>query len=457
MANPRWLFLVTAIAESVTGLALVVLPDRVLALLLGSEHAAPETLLVGRLAGAALLAIGIACWWARDDRGGSAQLGLAVGLLIYNLAATALLVWAAVGLQLVGVLLWPAVGLHTAATIWCGLVWIGQRVRLNAVIPNGDDTADFHRKEEPMRLRMWWLLAAPAVLLALVAQQAPAQEKNLQAEAALLKKAESFVAAFHNGDAKALAGHWSTDGDYTNQTGKTLKGRDAIEKAFTGLFAENKGLKLRIDSLSLRFITPDVAIEDGLTSVLPPDGGPPSRARYTIVHVRRSGEWYLSSVRDAPYAPPGNHEHLAELEWLVGEWVDANAKGETARIAYQWGENQNFLIGEFTTTFKQFAIGGGTHRIGWDPANKQIRSWTFEVDGGFGGGLWTRAGEQWTIQSSATLKDGKKMTASGILKRVNPDTMTLEFRDRTIDGQPTEAAKMLTFKRVNGTAAANGR
>ena len=45
---------------------------------------------------------------------------------------------------------------------------------------------------------------------------------------------------------------------------------------------------------------------------MPPDGAPPSRARYTIVHVQRDGEWYLSSVRDAPYAPPNNHEHLPE-------------------------------------------------------------------------------------------------------------------------------------------------
>ncbi len=228
-----------------------------------------------------------------------------------------------------------------------------------------------------MRTRLLWMPVATMLLAGLACQPAAGQEKNSEAEAALLKKAESFVAAFHKGDAKAVAAHWTADGDYTSQTGKTMKGRDAIEKAFTGLFADNKGLKLRIDSLSLRFITPDVAVEDGVTAVLPPDGAPPSRARYTIVHVKRDGEWYLSSVRDAPLAPPSNREHLAELEWLVGESAETGAKGETARIVYQWGENQNFLIGEFTTTHKQFAIGGGTQRIGWDAGNKTIRSWTF--------------------------------------------------------------------------------
>jgi uncharacterized protein (TIGR02246 family) len=297
------------------------------------------------------------------------------------------------------------------------------------------------------------------MLLGLAAAQAAAQDKNPQAEAAILKKAESFVAAFHKGDAKALAGHWTPDGDYTDQTGKHLKGRDTIEKAFAGFFADNKGLKLGIEIGSLRFVTPDVAIEDGVTSVIPADGGPPSRARYTIVHVKRNSDWFLSSVRDAPFATPSNREHLAQLEWLVGEWADNDGKGQTARVSYQWGENQNFLIGAFTTTFKQFAIGGGTQRIGWDPVNKQVRSWVFEDNGGFGGGIWKRDGNQWTIKANAALPDGKQMSAVGLLTRVDADTMTLQFRDRTIDGQPAPEAKTVTMRRVpgNGGPAANAK
>jgi uncharacterized protein (TIGR02246 family) len=303
-----------------------------------------------------------------------------------------------------------------------------------------------------------WLPAAPALLLGMCAGPAVGQDKNPQEEAALLKKAEGFVAAFHKGDAKVLASFWTPDGDYTDQTGKKLKGREAIEKAFTGMFAENKGLKLRIEIGSLRFVTPDVAVEDGVTSVIPPDGAPPSQARYTIVHVKRNSDWYLNSVRDAPYAPPSNREHLAQLEWLLGEWAD-DGKGETARVTYQWGANQNFLIGEFATTVKQFAMAGGTQRIGWDAANKQVRSWTFEDNGGFGGGVWTRNGDQWTIKAKAVMPDGKQLTAVGVMTRVDPNTMTMEFRDRTVDGQPIPETKTVTMRRVTGNSgpAANGK
>jgi uncharacterized protein (TIGR02246 family) len=115
-------------------------------------------------------------------------------------------------------------------------------------------------------------------------------EGDSKDKTALQKNGEAFVEAFHKGDARALAAFWTPDGDYTDETGRHLKGREAIEKAFQQYFAENKGLKLRIDSQSLRFVTPDVAIEDGITEVISPNGEPPSRTRYSIVHARKEGQ-----------------------------------------------------------------------------------------------------------------------------------------------------------------------
>jgi hypothetical protein len=100
------------------------------------------------------------------------------------------------------------------------------------------------------------------------------------------------------------------------------KGRTAIEDAFKEFFKENKALKLRIDVKSVRFVTPDVAVEDGTSSVIPPDGSPPSQGNYTNVHIKKGGQWVLQSVHEAPYTPPGNYEHLHGLDWAVGEWVD---------------------------------------------------------------------------------------------------------------------------------------
>jgi hypothetical protein len=67
--RPKALFVVTAVVELATGLALLGLPAVVLASLLGIQPATADTLIVARIAGAALLAIGVACALARDDGG----------------------------------------------------------------------------------------------------------------------------------------------------------------------------------------------------------------------------------------------------------------------------------------------------------------------------------------------------------------------------------------------------
>lgn len=306
-----------------------------------------------------------------------------------------------------------------------------------------------------MRIQRVWLLAVPAAVLGLLAaygsynRPAAAQPPKGNPEGeAIAKRAEAFVDAFHKGDAKAVAGFWLPDGDFTDRDGHKIVGREAIEKAFAEFFAENKGLKLRIDSDSLRFLTPDTAIEDGTTSVLPPDGAPPTQARYTNVHVKKDGEWYLGSVRSSPVTPPGNSENLRGLEWLVGEWAEDGAKGEVSRITVEWAANQNFLTNEFATTFKDTVIGGGTQWIGWDPAAKTIRSWTFHDHGGFGEGTWTRDGDKWTVKTTAVLPDGQKATATDIVTRIDADTLSFQSKDRVVGDKPAPDIKEIRLKRV---------
>jgi uncharacterized protein (TIGR02246 family) len=271
---------------------------------------------------------------------------------------------------------------------------------------------------------------------------------NPEAEATIQKLGEAFVEAFHKGDAKAVAACWAPDGDFILQTGRELKGRAAIEKAFADLFAKNKGLKMRIDSLSLRFPTPDSAIEDGTTEVFPPDGGPPSRARYTNVHVKQDGQWLLSSSREAPYVPPGNYQHLQGLEWAIGDWAGEAEEGGVERLAVAWADNQNFLNATFTTTSKDTSVGKATQWIGWDPVAARIRSWIFDATGGFGEGSWTQDGKKWVVKTTSVLQDGKKATATYVLAPVDADTIALQARDRSEDGNRLPDTKEIKLKRV---------
>lgn len=265
---------------------------------------------------------------------------------------------------------------------------------------------------------------------------------------AIAKNAEGFVEAFHKGDAKAIAAFWAPDGDYTPQTGVHIKGRQAIEKAFQEFFADNKDIKVRIDSHSLRFITPDVAVEDGVTATRPAEGGPPRRARYTIIHAKKDGRWYLSSVRDAVFIPPSNRDSLRNLEWLSGNWSADVAKGEVEKLSFAWTLNDNFVLGHFTTTFGNMPVAAATQFIGWDPEAKGIRSWTFDAAGGLGQGTWTHEGKKWIVKSSLTLHDGKKAQVTYVLAHVDDDTITLQAKDRSVEGKSIPDGPETRLKRV---------
>lgn len=290
-------------------------------------------------------------------------------------------------------------------------------------------------------------LFLPAALSSLCTLNVRADETAAN-QAALLKNAQAFTEAFEKADAKAVAAFWAEDGDYVDLDGRRLQGRSAIENAFKDYFAENKGVKIRIEVNSVRLVTPGTAIEDGVSSVIPADGALPSQARYTNVHVKKNGEWLLLSVREAPYTPPNNYEHLRALEWAIGEWMDEGEGPEIGHVTFDWSPESNFIISNQELTVKGTLVSRSTEWIGWDPAGGQVRSWSFVGDGAIGQNVWSNDGDQWIIKSNVILPNGKKMAATNVVTRSGPDTITWQSKDRTLDGKALPDAKEIKMKRV---------
>jgi len=88
-------------------------------LLFSLQLATPVSLAVARVAGVALLTLGVACWLASNDTQSRAARALVTAMVIYNLGVAVILGAAGIRSRLVGVALWPAVTLHAAMTIWC--------------------------------------------------------------------------------------------------------------------------------------------------------------------------------------------------------------------------------------------------------------------------------------------------------------------------------------------------
>jgi hypothetical protein len=117
--NPKSLLSVTGALEAATGLALLVAPSALVELLLGTAPDAPAGVTVSRVAGVALLALGVACWLAREDATGRAAKGLVTAMLLYNVAVVAILVLAWMRFGLSGIGFWPVVLAHAALAVWC--------------------------------------------------------------------------------------------------------------------------------------------------------------------------------------------------------------------------------------------------------------------------------------------------------------------------------------------------
>jgi hypothetical protein len=113
------LLIVTALLEAATGLALMLVPSPLAAVLIGASLDTPGGLIIARVCGAALIALGLACWQARVDSQTRAARGIVVAMLLYNVAAFSVLVYAGVGLNLSAIGLWPAVAVHGALALWC--------------------------------------------------------------------------------------------------------------------------------------------------------------------------------------------------------------------------------------------------------------------------------------------------------------------------------------------------
>jgi hypothetical protein len=118
---------VTAVIEAGAGLALGCCPSAIVKLLLGSPLDSPAAVTLGRLAGAALLALGVACWLARGDAQSRAARGLIAAMTFYNFAAVVVFIFAGLGPRMVGIALWPAAILHAAMAVWCIRVLILSR------------------------------------------------------------------------------------------------------------------------------------------------------------------------------------------------------------------------------------------------------------------------------------------------------------------------------------------
>src|SRR5262245_5883515 len=279
-------------------------------------------------------------------------------------------------------------------------------------------------------LVVFLLSAAPTVARA---QRAPSggQPAVSPDEQQIRNAAAAFVELYNAHKAGDVAALFAPDARMVYRDGSEDNGREEIKQSFEEAFSANPKIAISVVVDSIRFLTPDVAVEEGATTLFPDGETLTSRGRYTVLHLKRDGRWQMQSVRVVEEETLSAYGELAPLEWLVGEWID-EGRDEDVHTTFRWDENKSFLLEEFRVVRQGEVILKGTQRIGWDPQAKQIRSWMFDSGGGFGDATWTPAGDDWICKAKGVRPDGLSASATRRLSRAAQDRVIWTSVDRLL-------------------------
>jgi uncharacterized protein (TIGR02246 family) len=319
-------------------------------------------------------------------------------------------------------------------------------------------------------------LAALASIVAPAARSLAADAKptavvdHAEDERAIRAASAAYKQAVEKSDGKALTALWTTDGDIVDDAGRFLKGRDTVSvleppPADTPPAAKPE---ITISETNLRFVSPDVALEDGTVKVVPPGRFAALHGRFSATWVRHEGAWKLAALREARGDEESGPETLADLAWMVGDWTVADeaaggkpAPGKpTVEMTVRWNPTHTFLLRDMKITPAGSAEAADqaihiTQRIGWDPLSKSIRSWVFSSDGGHGEAAWSRDEGSWIARTTAVLPDGSQTSSLNIYTYDGKDRCIWRSLPTHVGGEHMPQINM-TMIRKPGSGNAEG-
>lgn len=279
----------------------------------------------------------------------------------------------------------------------------------------------------------WKQFAVMAILVSgLFANSSSSQERDVPGraadEAAIKEAIQDFTKAFEKGDAEAAAAYLTAGAELVAHDAPAVVGREAIQQALAAHFAKNSRVKIELTPDRSRFPSSDSAISEGLMRVSP-EGGDPSDNYYNISLVREDGKWRIAMIHEWPHEQPA----LEQLDWLIGTWVSKQADAEI-QTTYEWFGNKSFIRAQFFIRAKEKSFTG-MQMIGTNPETGALKTWTFEVGGGFGEGFISREGKHWTFEMATTLPTGETLEVTNVLIQLDHDSYTWQPLNLTVDGE----------------------
>ena len=147
--------------------------------------------------------------------------------------------------------------------------------------------------------------ALTMVLLVVTPVWAQQAQGSAADEKAVREVREAFEKALNDRDAEAAIATFAEDANMVEVDGKYYGGKDAIGKMIEDWLDANKGVTVKFTRSWVRFIRPDIALNDAIWEITGrAEGKGPARGRETAVLEKRDGKWLFIAVRVmVPIAP----------------------------------------------------------------------------------------------------------------------------------------------------------
>jgi uncharacterized protein (TIGR02246 family) len=241
---------------------------------------------------------------------------------------------------------------------------------------------------------------------------------------------------------------FTEDAEFLDEFGELTEGRESIASMFESVFDINAGALIEeIQIIRVRYLSDTIAMEEGFVISSAAPDAPGHRSRYVALHTKESdGKWRINTLKDFPREPMGRRDQLDQLAWMVGEWVNEDTDSVVHTIC-DWSPDGNYLLREFTMQTHDGSMMSGVQRIGWDPALKKLRSWTFDSEGGFFQGLWTKNGSQWLLNLAGVTSEGESVTATLVYTVIDAEMLTWNYQNLIIGGEVRSDMEPITMVR----------
>jgi uncharacterized protein (TIGR02246 family) len=228
----------------------------------------------------------------------------------------------------------------------------------------------------------------------------------------LSEMAQKYVTAYNGKNLDEIVALYTEEAELIDDIDAVIAaGKDEIRDRFEASFTEAPNRKIALDVLSVREISENLVVEEGLARFSGENSEEEdSVVSYSAILVKSESGWLVASSRELNTETIDLEDPLEKLTPLSGEWT---MQGDQMQmdLTLEPSPNGSFLLGKAITTTPADGAIETEIRIGYDGSRNQLRWWAFDEFGGYMEGPWQELENSWLVRTNGVTADGETTSA----------------------------------------------